>query len=348
MPTPYESTLAGDEFASALAADMDSEHEVSQIEAPTRLVDYLKARLIAVPGREVGTLITSGFVRIRHNGNDTTGRTYDLLTPGDRIGVASPALAALKTSGRWITPWSTTLRVHHEDEDLLVVEKAAGVHVHPLGAHRAATLLGALIFHAGARTNRPWGGWRPHIVQRLDRPTAGLLLVAKGPMMKDALVRLQQRGGLRRRYRAMVLGNVREAAGIIDDPLGRDPCCDYRRGRLSTECGGQSAVTCWSVVQRSEDRTLLDIEPLSGRTHQIRAHLAGIGHSIVGDRLYSSRYSTAAEGTDDAARMRQESSLPGQAASTAIALRAVELAFRHPRSDEQLSFRSPPTAEFGR
>ncbi len=327
------------------SADRPAPHQVTQLDRSTRLVDYLKDRLIVVPSREIGALVTSGFVRVDRNGTGTAGRTYDLLAAGDEITIDAAALSALETTGRWIAPWDAALRVHHEDEDLLVVEKEAGVNVHPLGSRRSATLLGALIFHAGARANQPWGKWRPHLVQRLDRAVAGLLLVAKGATMKDALDRIRQRGGLRRRYHALVLGRVGEDAGTIDEPLGRDPACDYRRGRLSIECGGQRAVTHWSVVRRFDDRTLLEVEPLTGRTHQIRAHLAGIGHSIVGDRLYSFAYPRVAASADNAvARTLPAQPTPGHAASTTIALRAVELAFRHPQSGAHLCFRLPAIA----
>jgi len=329
-----------------LSTSQREEHQATRTGGTTRLVDYLKARLIVVPSREIGGLITSGFVHIRRDGKAAAGRTFDLLVAGDRIAIDRRALAALETSRRWIVPWETTLQLHHEDEDLLVVEKKAGVHVHPLGARREATLLGALIFHAGARADQPWGEWRPHIVQRLDRAVAGLLLVAKGAAMKDALCRLQQRGELRRRYRTMVVGRVRGNSGTIEEPLGRDPECNYRRGPLSIECGGQRAVTRWTVVERFEDRTLLDVEPFTGRTHQIRAHMTGIGHPIVGDVLYSfasvsarSRKATVPGPTDPTVSERSE--------SEAIALHAVEIAFRHPRSGAERCFQSSLPVRFG-
>jgi 23S rRNA pseudouridine1911/1915/1917 synthase len=298
-------------------------------EAP-RLVDYLKARLVLVPTREIGDLITSGAVHV----NDAPGRTYEPLSEGDGITVDAAALAALEASGRWIAPEARDLDVHHEDAHLLVVAKPAGTHVHPMGKLRCGTLQNALVHHAGARTDDPWAEWRPRPAQRLDRAASGLLVVAKSAEVCSALSGLLTSNRLTRRYVAMVRGALLEPSGTIDAPLGRDPSFDYRRAALPLSAGGQTAVTHWEVAKRFDDRTLLEVEIETGRTHQIRAHLALLGHAIVGDTLYS--LPPPAAGAD-----------PGHTSASVIALHATRLAFRHPQSGETVACTAPAPRSFG-
>jgi len=178
--------------------------------------------------------------------------------------------------------------------------------VHPIGPYRSGTLLNALLWHCGARQDRPWGTWRPAPAHRLDRAASGLIAIAKSAAIHDAFRRLFASGGIARRYRATVHGSPRDDAGTIDAPLGRDPALDYRR---AIRPDGQRAVTHWRVVERLGDRSVLEIELETGRTHQIRAHLASAGHPIVGDGLYIDGIATQV-----------------------IELRATELRFSHPRT----------------
>jgi len=285
-------------------------------ETPLRLVDHAKAHLVVVPVSEIGGLIAGGALQIEGR----IGRIADLVHRGDLVTVDAAALAPLR-----VRPEDSALLVHHEDAELMICEKPAGMHVHPIGPYREGTLLNRLLWSCGARPDQPWGAWRPSPLHRLDRAASGLIAIAKSARVHDAVRRLLADNRLERRYVAMVTGRVERDAGTIDAPLGRDPALDYRRAIVPIEQGGQRAVTHWTVLARHPDRTLLEVILETGRTHQIRAHLASLGHPIVGDTLY-------ARGAD---------------AAPAIALHAIGLRFRHPWTGEELSCTSRLPERFG-
>ena len=275
-----------------------------------RLVDYAKAYLVVVPVSDVGGLIARGAVSI-------DGRVAAIADPVPAGAVVSVDAAALAACA--LRPEPLELVIRHEDDDLLVCDKPAGMHVHPLGAHREGTLLNALLWHCGARAEQPWGRWRPHPLHRLDRAASGLIAIAKHAAVHDDVRRQLAAHAVERRYLALVHGRVADRTGTIDAPLGRDPACDYRRAIVP---GGQRAVTHYRRLDEAADRTLLELTLETGRTHQIRAHLASIGHPIVGDTLY------APDGD------RRD-------AAPVIALHASELRLRHPRRDEIIACTSP-------
>lgn len=316
-------------------------HTVFGLAGTSRLVDYMKDRLSLVPVTEVGDLITSGFVGLtvcdNHvRGNQVRGRTIDLVANGDTISIDSAELARLEASSRWNPPWDHQLAILHEDDELVVVDKPAGMHVHPLGDRREHTLVNAMVHHAGGRRGDPWAAWRPHVVQRLDCVVSGVLVVAKNAIAKAALVRAQKKSQVVRIYRALVTGCMADDRGVIDAPIGREPGRGYRRAVVAEAQGGRPALTRWKVVERFEGCTLVELEPETGRTHQLRAHLASIGHPIVDDHLYALRSPA------------QEPRRLGDAPMAPIALHATHLNFPHPRSGELLRFDSPLPPDFRR
>jgi 23S rRNA pseudouridine1911/1915/1917 synthase len=276
-----------------------------------RLVDHAKAHLVVVPVGEIGELIKRGALQI----DGRAGRIDEPVPPGARVTVDEAAIAAVALS-----PEDVRLAIAFEDDDLVVVDKPAGIHVHPLGPHRTGTLLNALLWHAGARPDQPWAPWRPSPLHRLDRAARGLVAFAKNAHVHDLVRRMFD--AIVRRYRATVIGEVAGERGTIDAPLGRDPACDYRRAVVAVKRGGQRAVTHWSVVARESGRTVVELVLETGRTHQIRAHLAAIGHPIVGDALYMQNAMSSADATCE------------------IDLHAVELRFRHPRTGVEILCRS--------
>jgi 23S rRNA pseudouridine1911/1915/1917 synthase len=176
------------------------------------------------------------------------------------------------------------LRVVYQDDDLLIIDKPAGLVVHPAPGHADGTLVNALLAHGDGST---WGGiagvQRPGIVHRLDRDTSGLLMVARRDSSQASLMSQLKARRIKKTYQALVQGSVSAAAGRIEAPIGRD---SKHRTRMAVVPDGRPSVTGYRVRERFAAWTLLELDLVTGRTHQIRVHLEAIGHPVAGDRLY--------------------------------------------------------------
>ena len=173
------------------------------------------------------------------------------------------------------------IQVRYSDDSLLVVSKPAGLVTHPARGHDTGTLVNALLALGGPLSNS--ASIRPGIVHRLDKDTSGLLLVAKDDATQEALVDAIRRRSVERRYLALVRGVPASATGTVEAPIGRHPT---KRRQMAVVAGGKPSVTHYSRLESVDDLTLLDVSLGSGRTHQIRVHLAHLGHPVLGDRSY--------------------------------------------------------------
>jgi len=223
------------------------------------------------------------------------------------------------------------LEVVFEDEDLAVVNKAAGMVVHPAPGHPRGTLVNALLFHLSDLSG-VGGRLRPGIVHRLDRDTSGLMVVAKTDRAHVVLADALRRRRVKRLYRTAVWGHLRETPVTVDAPMARDP---RHRKRMAVVEGGRRAVTRARVREDWPAAQLLDVALQTGRTHQIRVHMAHIGHPVVGDPVYGATGARGVSGRYRRWAEELERRTPRQF------LHAAELVFLHPVSGERMHFQSP-------
>ncbi len=238
---------------------------------------------------------------------------------GDRVVVLLPA-----EESRELVPEAIPLDVVYEDPALIAVSKAAGMVVHPAPGHAGGTLVNALMAHCPELATS--GGERPGIVHRLDRDTSGLILAAKSDKVRRALQRQFKDRQVHKAYLALLEGHLQPAYGRIEAPVGRDP---HHRQRMKVLAGGREAITEYHVLELfaqpmgpvAGEYTLVEAEPVTGRTHQIRVHLASIGHPVLGDAVYG--------------RRKQRLPVPRQF------LHARRLEFKHPLTGERLDLEAP-------
>ena len=220
-------------------------------------------------------------------------------------------------------PQDIPLDVVYEDSDVIVVNKPKGLVVHPAPGHPDGTLVNALLHHCGDSLSGVGGALRPGIVHRIDRDTSGLIIAAKNDFAHQKLSAQLQDHTLSRIYRCIVVGNLREDAGTVDAPIGRHPT---DRKKMAVVASGRPAVTHWTVLERFPGFTYVECRLETGRTHQIRVHMAHIGHPILGDTVYGAK--------------KPVPGLQGQC------LHAVGLRFLHPRTGQPVELQCPLPEEF--
>ena len=241
------------------------------------------------------------------------------VKPGDVVEVTIPDPVELK-----IEPENIPLDIVYEDDDVLVVNKPAGMVVRPAVGNLTGTLVNAIMYHCGDRLSSINGVVRPGIVHRIDKDTSGLLMIAKNDNAHISLSKQLFDHTITRRYIALVQDNIKQDGGTVDLPIGRDP-----RNRLKKQVNGsgaKNAVTHYRVLERYGEYTLVECQLETGRTHQIRVHMAYIKHPLVGDPLYGSR--------------KQDFAVRGQM------LHAGVLGFIHPTTGKYMEFRADLPEEF--
>lgn len=255
-------------------------------------------------------LIEEGHVLL----NGKPGKKNDRLNEGDRVSYSIPEAKPVD-----IVPTEMPLEIVYEDEDVLVINKPKGLVVHPAAGHSDDTLVNGLLYAMGDSLSGINGELRPGIVHRIDKDTSGLLAVAKNDYAHTMLASQLKDHTMARTYEAIVCGNLKEDSGTVDAPIGRHP--SDRKKMCVTQRGSRNAVTHWEVVQRYRGYTHIRCKLETGRTHQIRVHMAYIGHPILGDTVYGHK--------------------KPELGQTSQCLHAGALCFRHPRDGRTVMVFAP-------
>jgi 23S rRNA pseudouridine1911/1915/1917 synthase len=281
--------------------------------ARMRLDVFLAKHLPEFSRSRIQQLIRARYIRR----NGATTRPHQLTRTGDEIEVTQPPLEKLE-----VTPEAIPLEILYEDDDLIVINKRAGMTVHPGAGHREHTLVNALLHHCRSLSGIG-GKERPGIIHRLDKETSGCLVAAKNDMTHRELSKQFATRTVEKIYLALVAGKLREQTGVIEQKIGRHPVHRQRMSVVSPR--GRAARTEYRVVRSSERASLVECRLHSGRTHQIRVHLHHLGHPVLGDKIYGPRFAKDF--------LRQM-------------LHAWKLAFRHSRTGEWKNFEAPLPDDF--
>ena len=252
----------------------------------TRTADQAGERADAFLARTVEELTRSAAQRLLEEGSVTlNGKTLKKnykTTPGDVLEVVLPDPEPVD-----VVPQDIPLDVVYEDSDVIVINKPVGMVVHPAPGHPDGTLVNALMYHCGDSLSGINGELRPGIVHRIDRDTSGLIIAAKNDKAHLALAEQLQDHSLARVYEAIAVGGFREDSGTVNAPIGRHPV-DRKRMAIDPR-NGRNAVTHWTVLERFSGYTHIQCKLETGRTHQIRVHMAYIGHPLLGDIVYGNK-----------------------------------------------------------
>ena len=287
---------------------MTDVHELRADRDGERLDVFVGRSVSALTRSRARRLIDAGFVTVDGAPAKKASVTLD---SSQRVVVTIPPPEPTN-----LVPEKMSLSIVYEDADLLVVDKPAGMAVHPSPGHSSHTLVNGIMAHC-TDLSGIGGELRPGIVHRLDKDTSGLIIVAKNDASHTSLARQLKDRKVEKTYIALVEGRPAHEEGMIDGPIGRDP---HHRKRMAVVERGRDARTHYRVLKEIDGRSLLEVKPETGRTHQIRVHLASIKHPIVGDILYG---------------RRREPALSRQF------LHAQRLAFKHPRTGDRLELEAP-------
>jgi 23S rRNA pseudouridine1911/1915/1917 synthase len=359
MPETIPDRISGESAAETDAPVMQTA-KIGADEAGLRLDRTLAARLDGLSRSRLKTLILAGHVAI---GGRTICDPGHRVNAGDEVSVVVPQAEPAEPQAEEIP-----LTIVHEDDDIVVIDKPRGLVVHPAAGNWTGTLVNALMAHCGTSLSGIGGVRRPGIVHRLDKDTTGLMVVAKNDRAHQSLAAQfadhGRTGPMQRGYLAFVWGAPDRPRGVIDKPIDRHPTV---RDRMAVRPGGREAITLWEVVERypvaresrpeGSDRTgtrgsrkggdpawvasLIDCHLRTGRTHQIRVHLAAIGHPLLGDDTYGPGFRTKTALLSEPAKTALE-------ALSRQALHAYLLAIEHPATGEELIFRSELPPELAR
>lgn len=290
------------------------EYEITEEEAGIRIDKVISERNGDLSRNYIQTLIEQESITV----NQSPIKANYKVRTGDQIRIVIPASEPLE-----IQPEDIPLDIVYEDEDVLIVNKPKGMVVHPAAGHYTGTLVNAVLYHCKDHLSGINGVMRPGIVHRIDMDTTGLLVVCKNDLAHNSLAEQLKVHSITRTYQAIVYGTFREMSGTIDRPIGRHPV-DRKKQAVDVK-NGRTAITHYQVLETFGDRySLIECRLETGRTHQIRVHMASIHHPLLGDTVY---------GPD-----KNPYHLQGQA------LHAGTLGFLHPRTGEYMEFtKEPPT-----